>query len=43
MVSTFARANAAAMKLGYASDMRTYLLIAGIHRTCFYFKNCDQR
>ena len=29
MVSTFIRANNAALRQGYASDMKTYLVVAG--------------
>ncbi len=39
MVSTFARANSAAMRLGFAADMKTYLLVAGMWSSTFYFGN----
>ena len=39
MVSTFGRAQGAALRMGYAQDLETYLLISGMWSTSFYLGN----
>ena len=39
MVSTFARANGAALRMGFSQDIETYLLISGMWQTSFYLGN----
>ena len=39
MVSTFGRAQGAALRMGFAQDIETYLLISGMWSTSFYLGN----
>ncbi len=39
MVSTFGRAQGAAMRMGFSADIDTYLLISGMWSTSFYLGN----